>query len=246
MKSSSQIQICTWVVIGNFLTTTFLKADFEGPYALTPPEPGIYSGSQLRTNFGQWSVWGFQATVNTSNAPARLVLEVPAHSLYVNGLQFYIRAADSRRISFNCTAVSTYPGAITWLKQPAGAGVSYVELDSGHAGQPQHFEFQVQAGDVFGFRLASGGCVVMPDDPWNHTLTVENFSASVLPILELQSPTVLRWQGLSNVVYTIQSTTNPSGANWTTIGTATSTSTNFFFTNSTVGPAQQFYRVTCP
>jgi len=99
---------------------------------------------------------------------------------------------------------------------------------------------------VFGFRLCSGGCVVMPDDPWTHSLTVENFTASALPILTLQSPAVLRWQGLSNLVYTVQSTTNPLGTNWVTIGTATSTGTNFSFTNSTVGPAQQFYRVTYP
>ena len=246
MKSSSQIQVCAWVVIGTFLTTTFLKADFEGPYGLTPPAPGVYSGPPLGTNFGQWSVWGFQATVNTSNAPVRLVLEVPAHSFYANGLQFYTQAAASRRVSFDYTTVSTYPGAIKWFRQPAGAPPSYVDLDSGPVGQPQHFDFKVDAGDLFGFSLSSGGCVVMPDDPWSHTLTVENFSASVLPILTLQSPTVLRWQGLSNVVYTIQSTTNPSGANWTTIGTATSTGTNFSFTNSTVGPAQQFYRVTYP
>src|SRR6266496_5573173 len=178
MKSSSHIQLRAWAVIGAFLTTSFLKADFEGPYALTPPSPDVYSGPQLRTNFGQWSVWGFQATVNTSNAPRRLVLEVPAHSFYANGLQFYIRAADSRRISFDCTAVSAYPGAITWLKQSAGARPSYVELDAGPAGQPQRFDFQVQAGDVFGFSLSSGGCVVMPDDPWANTLKVENFSVS--------------------------------------------------------------------
>ena len=246
MKSSSHIQVRAWAVIGAFLTATFLKADFEGPYALTPPSPGVYSGPQLLTNFGHWSVRGLQATVNTSNAPARLVLEVPAHSFFANGLQFYTRAADSRRISFDCTTVSTYPGAIKWLKQPAGAGLSYVDLDTGAAGVPLHFDFQVQAGDLFGFTLCSGGCVVMPDDPWTHTLTVENFSASASGILTLQSPTVLRWQGLSNVVYTIQSTTNLSGTNWITIGTATSTGTNFSFTNSAVGAAQQFYRVTYP
>lgn len=226
--------------------TTSAIAAFEGPYSLTPPSPGVYSGSQVSTNYGHWSVWRSQATVNTSNAPARLVLEVPAHSLFANGLEFQTRAAANGTVSFDCTTVSSYPGAIEWMRQPAGANPTFVPLDSGPVGVPNHFDFPVQAGDSFGFILLSGGDDINPDDPWMHTLTVENFIAPVPPILTMQSPTILRWKGVSNLVYTIQTTTNLAGTNWITIGTASSPTTDISFTNQDDGAMQRFFRVICP
>jgi hypothetical protein len=226
--------------------TTSVIAAFEGPYSLTPPSPAVYSGQQVSTNYGHWSVQRLQATVNTSNAPAKLVLEVPAHSFFANGLGFRTLAAANGTVSFDCTTVSTYSGNITWTRQRAGGNPTYVPLDSGPVGVPQHFDFPVQAGDVFGFYLGSGGDAINPGDPWMHTLTVEYFIAPVPPILTLQSPTILRWQGGSNLVYTIQTTTNLAGTNWITIGTASSPTTDVSFTNQDDGALQRFFRVICP
>ena len=246
MKNSLSLRIWALLAAYTLLATTSAIAAFEEPYSLTPPSPGVYSGSQVSTNYGHWFVWRLQATVNTSNAPARLVLEVPAHSLIANGLEFQTRAAANGTVSFDCTTVSSYPGDIKWMRQPAGANPTFVPLDSGPVGVPSHFDFPVQAGDSFGFILDSGSDAINPGDLWMHTLTVENFIAPVPPILTMQSPTILRWQGVSNLVYTIQTTTNLAGTNWITIGTASSPTTDISFTNQDDGALQRFFRVICP
>jgi len=226
------------------LATTSAIVAFEGPYSLTPALPGIY---QVGGSYGNWwTAFLILGTVNTSNAPARLVLEVPAHSLIANGLEFQTRAAANGTVSFDCTTVSSGPGAIKWMRQPTGANPTFVPLDSGPVGVPSHFDFPVQAGDSFGFILDSGSDAINPGDPWMHTLTVENFIAPVPPILTMQSPTILRWQGVSNLVYTIQTTTNLAGTNWITIGTASSPITEISFTNQDGGALQRFFRAICP
>jgi len=246
MQSSSHNSARALVGVCALLTTSSLKADFEGPYTVTPPAPGVYSGPQVSTNYGSWSVWRGESKVNTLNAPAELTLEVPAYSFFANQLRFVTRAAAGGTVSFDCTTVSTYPGSINWVRESGGARPTYSPLDTGPAGAPKHFEFPVQAGDLFGFYLGSGGCVVINDDIWTHTLTVENFVAPVPPLLTLLSPTVLRWQGSSNWTYTVQTTTNLVSTNWVTVGTVTSTGTDCCFTNADTSGAQRFYRVTLP
>ena len=246
MKHSSHIQMRTWAVICGLLTTASLKADFDGPYSLTPPSPGVYSDWQSPTNFGRWTAWGLLSMVNTSNAPNRLVLEVPAHSFVANGLDFLTHAAANGTVSFDCTTVSTHPGALVWVRQPVGANPTYVSLDTGPAGVPQHFDFPVQTGEIVGFALSSGSDVILPGDPWTHTLTVENFVGPVRPLLTMQSPTLLSWQGVSNMTYTVQANTNLFSTNWVTVGTVISTGTDYCFTNADTSEAQRFYRVICP
>src|SRR2546426_2848125 len=107
VKNSLRFRICV-LLAGSILTVTPpVGAAFEGLYSLTPPAPGVYSGAQAATNYGRWSARAFQATVNTSNAPARLVLEVPAHSFVANALRFQAVAALSGMVSFDCTTVSS-------------------------------------------------------------------------------------------------------------------------------------------
>lgn len=246
MKSSSHDSLRALVGMCALLTTLALKADFDGLYSLTPPAPGVYSGSQVSTNYGHWSVWRGESKVNTSNAPAELTLEVPAYSFFANQLRFVTRAVASGTVSFDCTTVSTYPGSINWVRESGGARPTYSRLDTGPAGVPKHFEFPVQAGDLFGFFLSSGGCVVINDDIWTHTLTVENFVAPVPPLLTMLSPTVLRWQGPSNLTYTVQTTTDLVSANWVTVGTVTASGTECCFTNADTSGSQRFFRVILP
>ncbi|HUC84822.1 MAG TPA: hypothetical protein VL970_06495 [Candidatus Acidoferrales bacterium] len=54
----------------------------------------------------------------------------------------------------------------------------------------------------------------------------------------------LAWNGLTNVIYNVQATTNLL-ANWTTLGRVAQTQTNFGFTNWSSTP-QQFYRLAVP
>ncbi|SPE54175.1 conserved exported hypothetical protein [Verrucomicrobia bacterium] len=54
----------------------------------------------------------------------------------------------------------------------------------------------------------------------------------------------LRWQGQTDVMYSVQGATNLL-AGWSTLGKATNSATNFTFTNWNSGP-QQFYRLAVP
>ena len=66
------------------------------------------------------------------------------------------------------------------------------------------------------------------------------------PYLVMDSPGVIRWQSLSNVTYTVQSQTNLAATDWFALGSATSPTTNFSFTNASTAAGQRFYRVTWP
>lgn len=78
------------------------------------------------------------------------------------------------------------------------------------------------------------------------TYSVTNVITVQPPQLVIDSASVIHWQGVSNVAYTVQSKTNLAQTNWATLGTATSTSTNFSFTNSSAETPHRFYRVTFP
>jgi endonuclease/exonuclease/phosphatase family metal-dependent hydrolase len=88
-----------------------------------------------------------------------------------------------------------------------------------------------------------------------HMAVVKDFSISYAvtnlvtvppPYLVMDSPGVIRWQGPSNVTYTVQSKTNFAATDWFPLGMATSPTTNFSFTNAGTAAGQRFYRVTCP
>lgn len=69
-----------------------------------------------------------------------------------------------------------------------------------------------------------------------------------IPAPALTTPTagVLQWSGLSNLNYTIQTSTNLAQTNWTTLGTATSPTGVISFTNAPTTEAQRYYRVVYP
>jgi endonuclease/exonuclease/phosphatase family metal-dependent hydrolase len=74
--------------------------------------------------------------------------------------------------------------------------------------------------------------------------TVTNFVDVIAPRLTLVATNILRWSGQTNVTYTVQASTNLPG--WFNLGTASSSSTNFTFTNSTLDGGEAFYRVVYP
>ena len=73
--------------------------------------------------------------------------------------------------------------------------------------------------------------------------TVTNFVTVPPPILVFDSANVILWQGLSNVTYSVQASTNLP--NFSTIGTASSTTEILSFTNQNSGE-QRFFRVVYP
>ena len=186
MKSTTFFRIHGLALVLSFSATVSSKANFDGPYSLTPPAPGFYSGgqrgSQLPASIGPWTAWGILAWVNTSNAPLRLELGVPTGSFFANELRFQTHAAADGTISFDYRAVSRdspQGGAIRWFWQPVDGSLSSTVLDQGLNDELRHCDFQVQTGDLFGFSLASGIDILGPEDPMWHALTIENFIAPV-------------------------------------------------------------------
>jgi endonuclease/exonuclease/phosphatase family metal-dependent hydrolase len=74
------------------------------------------------------------------------------------------------------------------------------------------------------------------------TLPVTNLAVPT-PLLAMPTVGVLRWEGISNVSYTVQANSNLLSENWFTLGTAVSANTNFIFTDSLTGEVRRFYRV---
>lgn len=66
------------------------------------------------------------------------------------------------------------------------------------------------------------------------------------PVLQMVSRDLIRWQGLSNLTYTVQSRTNIAQTNWPTIGTVTSPSSTLWFTNPASTNGLRLFRVTQP
>jgi endonuclease/exonuclease/phosphatase family metal-dependent hydrolase len=78
------------------------------------------------------------------------------------------------------------------------------------------------------------------------TINVTNPVVVPRPVLTWVSTNIFRWSGVSNLTYSVQTKTNLTVTNWLTLGTASSATTNFSYTNSTSGSIQRFYRVTYP
>ncbi len=74
--------------------------------------------------------------------------------------------------------------------------------------------------------------------------TVTNFVAVPAPVLSLVSTSVVRWSGLSNLSYTVQTGGVPG--DWHYAGSASSTTTNISFTNSPAPSGRNFFRVVYP
>ncbi|MEO6035159.1 MAG: endonuclease/exonuclease/phosphatase family protein [Verrucomicrobiota bacterium] len=72
---------------------------------------------------------------------------------------------------------------------------------------------------------------------------VTNYVTVPPPVLVLESTNILRWQGLSNVAYSVQASTNLP--DFVTIGAVSSSTTNVSFTNQSSGD-QIFFRVVYP
>jgi hypothetical protein len=162
--------------------SSLAQADFSGPYATTPPTPGRYNTSGLALPYGNWLAYNVNGIVDTTGAPLQLQLESPSFGIFPNVLRFETLAAGSGTVSFDYTTVSRFNvtgGGISWFWQPAGGNRTYIPLDQGLNNQLRHFDFQVQAGGQFGFRIISGSDVVNPGEPLLHILTVENFTAPI-------------------------------------------------------------------
>jgi len=66
------------------------------------------------------------------------------------------------------------------------------------------------------------------------------------PVPIMVSKGLIRWQGLSNLTYSVQSRTNLTQTNWPMLGTASSPSNTIWFTNPASTNSLRLFRVTYP
>jgi len=99
---------------------------------------------------------------------------------------------------------------------------------------------------------------VQPAHVGNYVVVVTNALGSVTsapatltlqippPFVTMVSKGLIRWQGLSNLTYSVQSRTNLTQTNWPALGTASSGSNTIWFTNPATTNGFRFFRVTYP
>ncbi len=141
-------------------------------------------------------------------------------------------AAQGDNITFSVGAEGTLPLSYQWqfnladLPGATAASFTRSNVQPAHAGS-----YSVIVSNTAGFTTSS-----------NVTLSL------IVPQPALTTPAagVLQWQGLSNLTYTIQSSTNLTPPDWTALGTATSTDGTLWFTNAPATNAQRYYRVVYP
>jgi hypothetical protein len=75
------------------------------------------------------------------------------------------------------------------------------------------------------------------------SVQVQGMTLLLPPSLTMNAPGIVSWTGVSNQTYSVQASTNLTS--WNTVGTATSTSNSFSFTNGSA-LANQYFRVTFP
>jgi hypothetical protein len=66
------------------------------------------------------------------------------------------------------------------------------------------------------------------------------------PVLVMASANIIRWIGVSNLTYSVQTKSDLNFSNWLTLATVSSPTANFAFTNTLPATNQSFYRVSYP
>lgn len=124
---------------------------------------------------------------------------------------------------------------------------------------PLSYQWRFNLADINGATAASyTRSNVQPAQIGNYSVIVSNSAGFTTssnaaltliipqPVLTTSGAGVLQWAGLSNLNYTVQSSTNLATTNWTTLGTAASPDGVIWFTNAPATETQRYYRVVYP
>lgn len=151
----------------NLLRSTFLAlalvssagAGFEGPLALTPPDPGEYFlNGPFARSFGEWRAvpTAGSITVDTRFAPTNLVLSVAASRPM--GGYFFRQALTAGEVSFKVQVEGSGSGTLSWFRgediyDPGAVQGVLTNLTDGF----QEVRFQVASNEFYGFRISASG-----------------------------------------------------------------------------------------
>ena len=191
------------------------------PLAEVFPVVSTDSGASNMQHMGV--VRDFQITIAVTNSNISPVITNQPQSLAV---------AQGGNATFSVVAGGTAPITYQWrfnLANISGAtSSSYTRSNV----QPAHVgNYSVVVSNSAGFTTSSNAAL---------TLIVPQ------PVLTMPLAGVMQWQGLSNLTYTVQTSTNLAQTNWTTLGTAVSPNTAISFTNAPATNTERYYRVVYP
>jgi uncharacterized protein len=126
------------------------------------------------------------------------------------------------------TAALTYQWRFNLTNISSATNSSYTRSDV----QPAHVgSYSVVVSNSAGFTISSNAMLnlIVPQS-----------------VLTMTLAGVLQWQGLSNLSYTVQTSTNLAQTNWMTLGTAASVNATISFTNTPATNTERYYRVVYP
>ncbi len=183
---------------------------------VTPAGSAYGTGGTVR--FDMMTIYG--ATIVSGTAPT--ITNQPASQI----------GAQGDDVTFTVGADGTAPLNYQWRFNlailPGATNSSYKRSNV----QPAHLgSYSVTVSNSAGFTTSSNAIL---------TLNIPQ------PVLTMPLAGVLQWGGLSNLNYTIQTSTNLTQPNWTTLGAAASPNATIFFTNAPATNAERYYRVVYP
>lgn len=198
----------------------------------------------------------FESTA-TGNANASYVAaNAPATTYNTTGTMRYdmVTISGSPIVSGTAPVITNQP---TGQATAQGASATFSVGADGTA--PLNYQWRFNLADISGATSSSyTRSNVQPTHVGNYSVIVSNsagFTTSTnaplsliipQPVLTTLTPGILQWQGLSNLTYTVQTSTNLTQTNWPTLGTATAPTTTLFFTNTPATNTERYYRVVYP
>jgi hypothetical protein len=149
-------------------------ADFSGPYSVNPPANGTYNNSAANGAFGNWTgTWTFSSgpsspflSLNTNSAPSQISMSLGNNVVNTETYSFLVTAASTGLVSFNFSANNNTFSSIAFLDVTTSSSFALAGNSS--------FSTNVNAGDIFGFKLTQNYF-------GNSSLTVSNFSGPLRP-----------------------------------------------------------------
>ncbi|MDQ6623234.1 MAG: VPDSG-CTERM sorting domain-containing protein [Verrucomicrobiota bacterium] len=147
-------------------------ADFSGPYSVNPPANGNYTNAATNGAFGNWTgTWNNNgasgtASLNTVSAPSQVAMALGNNVVLSESYSFLVTAAAAGLVSFNFSANNNNFSSIAFLDVTTSFSFALAGNSS--------FSTNVNAGDIFGFKLTQNYF-------GNSSLTVSNFSGPQQP-----------------------------------------------------------------
>jgi len=204
--------------------------------------------------------WRFGST-NIADATASSYTRVNVQASHAGNYSVIVANSAGSLTSSNATLTVVVPPIITAQPQnqtaTQGLNATFTVTASGTG--PLTYQWLFNAVNIDGATSSAyTRSNVQPTDAGAYSALVTNPAGAATssnamlslfvprPVLTIGPPVIIRWRGLSNFSYSVQTKTDWDGTDWTTAGTASSPTTEICFTNQNNNELQQFFRVVHP